>query len=59
MLALVKPPRAAWVKFPRGAVLGEPGNVDKHLAILRECLRLWSQWPEPGALVELPFGWRR
>lgn len=59
MLGLVKPPRAAWVKFPRGAVLGEPGDQGRHLAVLRDCLRLWAEATEPGTLVELPYRWRR
>lgn len=59
MLALVKAPRAAWVRFPRGAVLGEPGDAERQLTVLRHCLRLWEDWRDPGTLVELPFKWRR
>jgi D-proline reductase (dithiol) PrdB len=59
MLALVRPPRAAWVRFPRGAVLGEPGDSEKHLTVLRHCLRLWTELSTPGSLVELPYAWRR
>jgi D-proline reductase (dithiol) PrdB len=59
MLGLVKPPRAAWVRFPRGAVLGEPGHAEKHFAVLRHCLRLWTEMTVPGSLIELPFDWRR
>jgi hypothetical protein len=53
----VMPPRWAYVRFPCGSMLGEPGNHDKQLADLRETLAaLWSI-TTPGGHVELPYRW--
>jgi hypothetical protein len=55
--ARVRPPRWARVRFPRGAMLGEPGNRDKQMAVLEATLRALVEIAEPGGHVELPFRW--
>ena len=51
-------PRAVEVRFPRGAVFGEPGNRDKQLAVLRDTLARFEQMDAPGAIATLPYRWR-
>jgi hypothetical protein len=53
----VNPPRWARVRFPRGSMLGEPGNRDKQLAVLRDILAALETILEPGGHVELAYRW--
>ena len=53
----VRPPRWAHVRFPRGSMLGEPGNRDKQLAVLRDTLAALESIREPGGHVQLPYRW--
>lgn len=53
----VNPPRWMRVRFPRGSMLGEPGNRDKHLAVLRDTLAALETIREPGGHAELPYRW--
>ena len=53
----VMPPRWAHVRFPRGSMLGEPGNHDKQLAVLRAALAALRSITTPGGHVELPYRW--
>lgn len=53
----VMPPRWAYVRFPRGSMLGEPGNQDKQLAVLRAALAALRSITTPGGHVELPYRW--
>lgn len=52
-------PRAAYVRFPTGAPLGEPGQAWQHRTILRAVLSLLETVDEPATIWELPFRWRR
>jgi len=53
----IRPPRWVHVRFPRGAMFGEPGNTAKQRAVLEDVLRLGAGIPEPGGHVELPYRW--
>ena len=53
----VMPPRWAHASFPRGSMLGEPGNHDKQLAVLRDVLVALRSITTPGGHIELPYRW--
>ncbi|HET7876316.1 MAG TPA: hypothetical protein VFN71_12430 [Methylomirabilota bacterium] len=53
----VNPPRWAHVRFPRGSMLGEPGNRDKQIGVLRDTLAALADIPIPGGSVELDYRW--
>ena len=38
-------------------MFGEPGNRDKHLAVLRDALDAFAAIREPGGHLELPYRW--
>lgn len=52
-------PRAAYVRFPTGAPLGEPGQNWQHRTILKGVLDVLAEAEEPRTMVELPYRWRR
>jgi hypothetical protein len=54
----MKVPRAAYVRFPLGNPMGEPGRRDQHAQILEDLFELLETADEPG-IVELPYRWRR
>ena len=53
----IGPPRWAHVRFPRGSMLGEPGNRDKQRNVLTDTLRAMATIDAPGGSVELPYRW--
>jgi hypothetical protein len=53
----LRPPRWVHVRFPRGAMFGEPGNAPKQRAVLDAVLDAAWAIAEPGGRVELPFRW--
>ena len=53
----VKPPRWVRVRFPRGSMLGEPGNREKQLNVLLDTLKSLETILEPGGQAELPYRW--
>ena len=53
----VNPPRWVHVRFPRGSMLGEPGNRDKQLAVLQDTFRALATISQPGGHVQLPYRW--
>ena len=55
--ARVNPPRWVHVRFHRGSMLGEPGNRDKQLGVLRDTFRALETIREPGGHVGLPYRW--
>lgn len=55
----LKPPRVAYVRFPFGQPLGEPGNTDQQRVIIEDALQLLNTATEPGNIVPLPYRWRR
>ena len=55
----IRAPRAAFVRFPHGAALGEPHAVNQQLTVLRDLLLLLQTEQTPGNIVDLPYRWRR
>lgn len=55
----LRPPRVAYVRFPFGQPLGEPGNVDQQRVIIEDALRLLDSATVPGTVEALPYRWRR
>jgi glycine/betaine/sarcosine/D-proline reductase family selenoprotein B len=55
--ARVRPPRAVHVRFPRGSMLGEPGNRAKQRTVLTETLTALTTIAEPGGQVTLDVSW--
>ena len=58
-MANIKPPRALLVKFARGSMLGEPGNVTRQRRILMDALNALKAMTEPGSVQNLPYQWKR
>lgn len=54
----MKMPRAAYVRFPLGNPMGEPGRSDQQRRILEDLFELLESAEEPQ-VVELPYRWRR
>ena len=54
-MAHIKPPRALQVKFARGSMFGEPGNVSRQRRILLDALQTMT---EPGEIRKLPYRWK-
>ncbi len=52
-------PRTLYLRYPYGAPLGEPGNVNQQRAILRDMFAALEYIKEPGTIIELPYRWRR
>jgi hypothetical protein len=49
----VRPPRAIYPGFPIGHPLGYPGQIFRHLQILRLLLKYLEKIESPGTIVEL------
>lgn len=58
-MAYIKPPRALLVKFARGSMLGEPGNVQRQRRIVLDALAALQNMTEPGTVQELPYRWKK
>jgi hypothetical protein len=58
-MAHIKPPRALLVKFARGSMFGEPGNVKRQRRIIMDALDALTTITEPGTIRELPYKWKR
>jgi hypothetical protein len=58
-MARIKPPRALRVKFGRGSMFGEPGNVERQRRIVMDALEALATMEVPGTVRELPYIWRR
>ena len=50
-------PRWLSVRFPRGSMLGEPGNKAKQSAVLHDALAALTTMQAPGSRLELPYRW--
>jgi len=55
----IKPPRALLVKFPRGSMMGEPGNHQRQRRIILDALAALKTMTVPGTVQELPYRWKR
>ena len=51
-------PRTVFVKYPHGASLGPPGDVDQQRTILRDLFRALQDLEQPGEIVEPGYRWR-
>ena len=58
-MAYIKPPRALLVKFARGSMFGEPGNVKRQRRIIMDALTALQTMTEPGSIKALPYQWKR
>jgi D-proline reductase (dithiol) PrdB len=58
-MGYIKPPRALLVKFPRGSMLGEPGNARRQRRIVLDALTALKTMTEPGMITELPYRWKK
>lgn len=58
-MARIKPPRALLVRFPRGAMLGEPGNAVRQRRIILDALEALKDMTVPGTVRELPYRWKQ
>lgn len=52
-------PRTLYLRYPYGAPLGEPGDVDQQRTILRDMFQALKTVKEPGTIIDLPYRWRR
>ena len=57
--AFMKPPRAAYLRFPTGSPMGQPHKPEQALMLLGAVLEVLMRATEPEFLVQLPFRWRR
>ncbi len=53
----VRPPRWVYVRFPRGAMFGEPNNPEKQRKVLEETLQGFEKISNPGGKLEMPYRW--
>jgi len=58
-MAKIKPPRSLRVKFGRGSMFGEPGNVERQRRIVLDALEALTSMDTPGSVRELPYLWKR
>ena len=58
-LERIRPPRWVYVRFPRGAMFGEPKEQSKQRQVLEDTLDAFTRITEPGGKVELPYRWER
>jgi hypothetical protein len=58
-MAKIKPPRALLVKFARGSMFGEPGNVKRQRRIILDAIEALKTMRVPGTIQELPYRWKR
>ncbi len=56
-MGYIKPPRALVVKFPRGCMFGEPGNVRRQRRLVLDALKALETVREPGTVLETPYRW--
>jgi hypothetical protein len=57
--AFMHVPRAAYLRFPTGAPMGQPHKPEQALTLLSAVLDVLIEAPEPEWLVMLPYRWRR
>ncbi len=58
-MAHIRPSRAMLVKFARGSMFGEPGNVKRQIRVIMDALEALKTMTEPGSIRELPYRWKR
>ena len=55
----IKPPRCLLLRYPYGRPFGQPNDPDQQRVIVEDALNLLVTATEPGAIVEMPYRWRR
>ena len=50
-------PRAAMVKFPRGATIGAPNNAAQQRQVILDAFEVLKTAGAPGTVVELSHRW--
>ena len=50
-------PRTVGVEFPYGHPLGQPGDRDTQMGVIREALGLLEEAAGPGEIRELDYAW--
>jgi D-proline reductase (dithiol) PrdB len=53
----VSVPRLAAIEYPLGYLLGQPGDRNGQLAVLRSTLEALARMSEPGEIAHLPYEW--
>lgn len=59
MTMLVKPSKALFIQHPFGLTLGDVGDAGTHRAVMQDCLRYAEENLPPGAIVDLPYTWKK
>jgi hypothetical protein len=57
LTAAVSVPRLAAIEHPLGYLLGQPGDQEGQMAVLRTTLRALVEAESPGSVTHLPFEW--
>jgi hypothetical protein len=50
-------PRLAAIEYPLGYLLGQPGDAEGQMAVLRATLQALAETTTPGSVTHLPFEW--
>lgn len=50
-------PRLVGIEYPHGRTLGQPGDLEGQLSVLRATFEALADMKEPGAGTHLPFRW--
>jgi hypothetical protein len=58
LVEAVGAPRVAGIEHPFGQTVGDPGDVETQIAVLRATLATLESIPEPGGRINLPFEWK-
>ena len=59
MLQKAPGPRNVFVPFRLGQIFGEPGADVQQRAVLMDALTAFAHPSAPGAIVDLPYRWKR
>jgi hypothetical protein len=57
LVQAVSAPRLAGVEHPFGQTVGDPGDSDTQMVVLRAALAALESIDEPGGRVDLPLKW--
>ena len=57
LTASVSVPRLVGIEHPFGQLVGNPGDVETQMAVVRATLAALQTIAEPGGIVHLPFEW--
>jgi D-proline reductase (dithiol) PrdB len=55
----IRPPRCLLLHYPYGRPFGQPHDHDQQRVLVEDALNLLVTVSEPGAIVEMPYRWRR